>query len=97
MKEVQIERMVRVTEIVVLTDEEADVYEVQAKTVEDQRAWAKNAKAALNADDVTCDKVKLTIRESHVVPEPKKKTKAKKEAKPKKEAAPKKARKVKES
>lgn len=76
MKEVIVERVVRVTEIIKLTDEEADIYEVQVKTVEDQREWARNAKAALDSDDIVCDKVKLTIRD---IPDKPKKSRKKKE------------------
>ena len=48
MKEVIVEKLVRTTEIIKRTDEEADIYLDQVKTDDDKRAWAKNVKEVLD-------------------------------------------------
>lgn len=75
MKEITVERVMRVTEIIKVPDDQADDFVARIKTEEDKRDTAKAAKEAMDVDDVIVGGVKVFIRD---IPEKVKKTRKKK-------------------
>lgn len=75
MKEVTIETVMRVTEIIKVPDDQVDEFVTRIKTEEDKRNCAGVAKKAMDVDDVTVRGVKVFVRD---IPDKKKKTSKKK-------------------
>lgn len=75
MKEVTVERIMRVTEIIKVPDDQADEFVARIKTEDDKRGTAKAAKKAMDVDDVVVSGVKAFVRD---IPEKAKKTRKKK-------------------
>ena len=63
MKELTIETVMRVTEIIKVPDDQADEAVARIKTEEDKRKCASIAKKAMDADDVTVSGVKVFVRD----------------------------------
>lgn len=63
MKEVIVEKLVRTTEIIKMSDEEAEIYVEQVKTDEDKRAWSKRVKEVAGLDDANVADVKVFVRD----------------------------------
>lgn len=63
MKELTIETVMRVTEIIKVPDDQADEVVARIKTEEDKRKCASIAKKAMDADDVTVSGVKVFVRD----------------------------------
>lgn len=63
MKELTIETVMRVTEIIKVPDDQADEVVARIKTEEDKRKCASIAKKAMDADDVTVSGVKVFARD----------------------------------
>lgn len=76
MKEVIVEKLVRTTEIIKMSDEEAEIYVEQVKTDADKRSWSKIVKEAMHFDDVNVADVKVFVRD---IPDKEKKSRKKKE------------------
>lgn len=70
MKEVIVERVVKVTEIIKVNDNVIGTCINEAKDITYKREWAKDAKQRLCADDVQVKDVKVFVRD---IPETKKK------------------------
>ena len=75
MKEVTVERIMRVTEIIKVPDDQADDFVARVKSKEWQRSDAKNFEKAMDVDDVVISGVKAFVRD---IPEKTKKTRKKK-------------------
>lgn len=75
MKEVEVVRTMRVTEIIKVPDDQAEDFVARIKTEEDKRDTAKAAKEAMDVDDLVVGNVKAFVRD---IPEKAKKTRKKK-------------------
>lgn len=79
MKEVIVEKLVRTTEIIKMSEEEAEIYVEQVKTEADKRAWSKRVKDVAKLDDVNVADVKVFINDISEKEAPVKKSRKKKE------------------
>lgn len=75
MKELTVETVVRLTEIIQVPDDQADDFVLAFKDKDKQRETAKDIKERLGADDAAISGVKVFVRD---MPEKTKKTRKKK-------------------